>query len=139
MSPFMIMASLHLWLQKSSESPVNWPSDPIPLNYSTLNYYLTLEHLVDINPNALPQNLFGNLIRLLVFLKLCALRIPPVPIAAPMCMLLPSTTSNCQLRVAFYSLLFFHAEKLIGFVEVLQEHFERRAGDLLGAYRFSEA
>ena len=66
MPPLPIVAVVHLGFQEASECAVTCPPDSVAVLLSAFDDDLGLQHLVDVDPDALAQDGVGDLASMLV-------------------------------------------------------------------------
>lgn len=68
MAPFPLMAFLHLGLEEAAEGAIYGPPGAISLNDAAFDYCVTLEHPVDVDPDAFSEDFHGNFVCIFVSL-----------------------------------------------------------------------
>jgi len=101
------MPAFHLWLKKPPELAFDSPPDAVSLLMSALNYVLAVREYMRVDPCALVDNKFRDLLSLLVFLNLGALDRTPESLRAAVRVLAKSTRTDCQTRGVLHSLQLF--------------------------------
>ena len=86
-TPFSLVACVHLWLEEAAELAVERPSHAVALNDPALNNSVTLKHAMDIYPNAFLEYFYCNIISVLVLLLFCSSGWTPKVLATSMSML----------------------------------------------------
>ena len=81
------MATLHLRLQEPSELAVARPAYAVPLLYAGLNYYVRMHYDVDVDPDAIRQNLVKLRVCVRIFLVFSSAEFAPEALAAAITML----------------------------------------------------
>lgn len=130
------MAVSHLGLKEASERPISSPADAVTLLDSALDNDLLLDNLMNVDPDAITQDLLELDCRFCVFLVLTALKLAPEALAAPRSVLSQRSGTDCELRwlevpALGRDLLFSH--DCVQLIETFFELINGRPWDILRA------